>query len=614
MCGGRRCWSSVITEAGRPVSSLRPYQTAALDAIARELSTGNNRILIQLATGLGKTFCAASLLKHGLIGAWLEQYPDSRVLFFVHREEIVDQAAEAFQEINPGVMVSIEQGPRRANRYADVVVASIQTLAASNGRRLDDLIRYRPFRVVVADECHRATSASYVNTLARLGFLPPADATDVDDDVILDATQLQANLKAWDERAPRDRLLLGMTATPNRTDGVGLAAVFQSLVFSYPLRKGIEDGYLVQIVPWVVDTSTNIDAVKMQRGDFAPGDLQKTINTEERNRLTVAGWLKKADGRPTIAFTAGVAHAHDLAAAFTVAGVSARAVSGETPKDERRQILADYRAGLVTVLTNAQVFTEGTDLPLTSCILMAKPTKSGLTYEQCVGRGLRLYEGKRDCILLDVVDIARKHSLQTAPVLYGLPPGLISEKAKTLGELAEAFEAFAEKHPGLNVEKMGRVAIEQLQVKATTFNLWEIPALGSFGHGRTMNWVSTAKDTFRVQFPYQDGVEVISIAPDLLGKFDVVSTFRPAVGAVRQRTLVSGVEAAVVAAEFAERFIESSRPGVLAITRKNASWRNDPASSRQLNMLRWRKIPHSPSITKGGAADLINLWKARSGQ
>ena len=596
------------------MSSLRPYQTAALDAIARELATGNNRILIQLATGLGKTFCAASLLKHGLIGAWLEQYPDSRVLFFVHREEIVDQAAEAFQEINPGVMVSIEQGPRRANRYADVVVASIQTLAASNGRRLDDLIRYRPFRVVVADECHRATSASYVNTLVRLGFLPPADATDVDDDVILDATQLQANLMAWDERAPKDRLLLGMTATPNRTDGVGLAAVFQSLVFSYPLRKGIEDGYLVPIVPWVVDTSTNIDAVKMQRGDFAPGDLQKTINTEERNRLTVAGWLKKADGRPTIAFTAGVAHAHDLASAFTVAGVSARAVSGETPKDERRQILADYRAGLVTVLTNAQVFTEGTDLPLTSCILMAKPTKSGLTYEQCVGRGLRLYEGKQDCILLDVVDIARKHSLQTAPVLYGLPPGLISEKAKTLGELAEAFEAFAEKHPGLNVEKMGRVAIEQLQVKATTFNLWEIPALGAFAAGRTMNWVKTATDSFRLQYPWLDGTEVIQVAPDLLGRYAVSCTFRPHAGAVRQRTLVAGVETASDAAAFAEAFIKAERAEVNKLTDKGARWRKDPASERQKSALRWRRIPFGEDITKGAAADLLNLARARAGQ
>lgn len=593
--------------------NLRPYQLEAIQSVAAEIARGRNRLLMQLGTGLGKTAIAASMLRHELIQAWWSQFGDKpRVLFFVHREEIVKQAAETFAALNPGWMVSIEQGPNYANRYADIVVASIQTLAASKGRRLQDLIRYRPFRMVFCDEAHRSTSASYISALVTLGFLPPEDETDAEGDQ--EADHLQVDLNEWDARAPKDRLLIGLTATPNRTDGVGLAAVFQSMAFSFPLRKGVEAGYLVPIKPWVVDTSTSLDSVRANRGDFNQGDLQAAVNTEDRNRLTVAGWVKYAHQRPTIAFTAGVQHAHDLAEVFNAEGIVARPVSGETPKDERRQILADYRAGVVTVITNDSVFTEGTDLPTTSCVLMAKPTKSALLYEQCLGRGLRLSPGKEDCILLDVIDVAKKHSLMTAPCLYGLPPGLSSTKGKSLEELATAWDQFVEAHPGLNVEKLGRVAIEQLQVKASTFNIWELPSLGAFGAGRAMNWVKTATDSFRIQFPWQDGTEVVTVAPDLLGKYAVSCTFRPAQGPARQRTLVADMPSSVAAADFAERWILAERPDVRRLTDKDASWRKLPATERQLGALRWRKIPHTPDIKRGAAADLLNLARARAGQ
>ena len=594
--------------------SLYPHQTEAIASVAAEVARGRNRLLIQMGTGIGKTRTAAAMLRHDILAGWFGQFAerDRRVLFFAHRDEIIDQAAETFRIMNPGAMVSIEQGPRKANRYADIVVASINTLDAVNGRRLMDLIRYRPFRLVFCDESHRAVSASYIRAFVRLGFLPPEDMTDGKGDD--EAKNIQTDLAAWDAKAPQDRLLIGLTATPNRSDGVGLAAVFQSIAYQFPLRKGIESGYLVPIVPWLVETSTNLDGVRMNRGDFNQGDLQAAVNTDERNRLAVAGWLQKAAGRPTIAFTAGVDHAHALATAFEAEGVVARPVSGETPKDERRSILEQYRAGRVTVLTNDSVFTEGTDLPMTSCVLMAKPTKSALLYEQAIGRGLRLAPDKADCILLDVVDVARKHSLMTAPCLYGLPPGLKSDKGKSLEQMAEAFDQFVNAHPGVSVDKMGRISIEQLQVKATTFSIWEIPSLGAFGAGRALRWVKVGADSFRVSYPWQDGNEVVDVAPDMLGQYAVSCTFRPAVGATRQRTLVHGVASATMAAEFAEKFVQAERPGVMRLVSSEAKWRRDPASDRQKSWLRWKNIPHSPDITKGAAADLMNLVRARSGQ
>lgn len=592
--------------------NLRDYQHEAIEAVARELGHGRNRLLIQMATGLGKTRTAAAVLRHPALadffGQWVER--DRRVLFFVHREEIVDQSAATFQSLNPGLMVSIEQGPRRANRYADVVVASIQTLAATGGRRLKDLIRYRPFRLVFADEAHRATAASYRNALVTLGFLPPSDAGEGE----IDAETLARNLADWEAIAPKDRLLVGLTATPNRTDGVGLSAVFQTIAYQFPLRKGIESGYLVPITPWVVETSTNLDSVKMQRGDFAPGDLAATVNTDERNRLAVAGWVKYAHGRPTIAFTAGVAHAHALAGVFASAGVPAAAVSGDTPKDDRRGILEDYRAGRLTVLTNDSVFTEGTDLPTTSCVLMAKPTKSALVFEQAVGRGLRLAPGKTECILIDVADVARKHSLMSAPCLYGLPPGLKSDSGKSLVEIADLFDQFLAAHPGVNLDKMGRISIEQLAVKAQTFNLWEVPALGAFGAGKTLRWLKVGADSFRLQYPWQDGIEVVAVVPDLLRQFAVSCTFRPLNGPVRQRTIAQGLPSADEAARVAEKYIHAERPQVTRMIDTNAGWRSAPASEKQKAWLRWKRIPHRDSITKGEASDIRNLYQAKGGQ
>lgn len=598
---------------------LRPYQQSAIESISAELAKGNNRLLMSLATGLGKTFTFSSMLDDALILAWRQQVKAApRTLIIAHREELLDQSAQTLRRLNPSRMVSIEQGARHANRFSDVVVASIQTLAASKCRRLFDLIRFQPFGIVIVDEAHHAAAASYRTVLVHLGFLPPEDASDEENDDAAseeDAAKLAEHLAAWDERAPRDRFLLGVTATPNRSDAIGLGCVFQSIAFTYPIRRGVEDGFLVPIVPWVVDTSVSLDGVRTNRGDFNQRELADAVNNEHRNGLAVDAWHKHAHMRPTIAFTVDVQHAHDLAAAFRGKGIRAAAVSGETPKDQRRAMLEDFRRGALDVLANCMILTEGTDLPMASCIVHAKPTKSATLYEQMTGRGLRLHPNKADCIVIDMVDVARKHSLQTATALYGLPPGLSSEKGKTLPELADAWDQFVEAHPGVTVEKMGRVAIEQLQVKASTFDIWAITdpswALGS---GRAMQWVQIARDRFRLQFPWQDGTEILQIEPDLLGQYAVSCTFRPAQGPPRQRTLASSIPSADAAAGLAEAYILSDRRSVANLTNKDAGWRKQPATDRQLAALRWRKIPHSPDISKGQASALLDLASARAGK
>jgi superfamily II DNA or RNA helicase len=313
--------------------TLRPYQQAIIEAIA---ASPSQRQLVQAATGVGKTVMFASLPQWPSIRARLGASPWA-MLVIAHREELIDQAASKIAGQNPGLTVAVEQGDRYASVSSDVVVASVQTLVARQGGRLRRLMREKPFRLVIVDEAHHASATTYRAVLTTLGFLPP-------DLPITDASELSSALKAWDSSHGHEpRLLVGVTATPNRSDGVGLAAVFQSMVYTYPIRQAISDGWLVEIVAWAIETRESIDHVKTTAGEFNQKQLAEAVNTEARNRLAVTSWQQHAQGRQTIAFTVDVAHAHAAADTFTASGIPAMAVSGDTPKDDRRAILESYR-------------------------------------------------------------------------------------------------------------------------------------------------------------------------------------------------------------------------------------------------------------------------------
>jgi ATP-dependent helicase IRC3 len=600
--------------------TLRPYQLEALDAVAHGREAGSNRLLEKMPTGTGKTVMFAELLHR--LEPWLATFPavHRKMLVIAHREELLDQAAEKIRTANPGLMVMVEQADRHASIYADVIVASIQTLAGAKFRRLKRFIERTTFRIVVVDEAHHAAAPTYRTALALLGFLPMADATDTENVEAAthdDIEAMTAALSGWDQVAPKDRLLLGVTATPNRSDAIGLGCVFQSIAFSYDLKQAIADGWLVPITPWSIETRTSLDAVHLAHGDFNQRELADAVNNAKRNQLAVAAWREHALGLPTIAFTVDVAHAHALAEAFTAAGFRARAVSGQTPKDERREMLAAFQAGQLDVLANCMVLTEGTDLPRAACILHAKPTKSATLYEQMTGRGLRLFPGKPDCVVIDLVDVARRHSLQAAPVLYGLPPGLLA-KGQTLEAMETDLEALLARHQGIDVGKAlaeQSMTLAQLQAHAATFDIWSIPSLGAFGAGRALNWLKLGEDRYRLEYPWADGYEALEVGRDLIDKWDVTLTLKPGGGGpVRQRTIAAQVATANDAAGLAEAFVLQERRSVMNLRGKDAPWRGRPASKKQLDRLAQMRVPPQSiprNCTMGQASDLIDLAIAR---
>lgn len=362
--------------------ALRPYQVQAVNAIVSEFKAGNRSTLLVLATGLGKTVVFSSLAARA----------KGRVLVLAHRDELIQQAHSKLCAAAPGKNVGIVKARvREWDRH--IIVASVQSLTARHFATIPADIS-----LVITDESHHAYAAGY--------------------------QAIYQHLKAGESGGPYH---LGVTATPNRADGKGLASVFQSVAYEYGLFDAIEDGWLCKLRALRIRTGVNLQGVSTKHGDFAAGELEDAVNTANRNELCVKAWKEHASDRQTVCFTAGVKHAYDLAEAFRAEGVPAAALCGETPTEDRRGLLAGLSSGVIRVLCNASVLTEGFDEPSLRCIMLAKPTKSESLYIQMVGRSTRLHPGKEDALILDLSDNAGRHRLVQLADLDG------AERAKRDG-------------------------------------------------------------------------------------------------------------------------------------------------------------------------------------
>ena len=375
--------------------SLRPYQQEATRAILGALANGQTRQLVVLPTGTGKT----------VVFVGLAAQASRPVLVVAHRGELLEQAAAkaVAAGIDPGDIGTVKAG--RDEWRKPFVVANIQSL----WRRASSIPPDR-YGLIVIDEAHRSLARTYRLVIEH--FKP--------------------------------RLLLGVTATPGRSDGRGLADVFgPEPVYSYSLKQAILDRWLVRPRQWSIRTDTSLNGVHTRCGDFAPNELAEVVNTFERNRRVAQAWHERAHGRPTVVFAVDVQHAHDLAEAFTDAGVRAAAIHGKTSDAERKGLLDDLESGRIDVLTNCALLVEGWDCPPVSCVVMAQPTQSQARYAQCVGRGLRPHDGKTDCIILDITDNCRRHRLVAVGDLLGAE-SRDCDGADVLGVAADEERAAAE--------------------------------------------------------------------------------------------------------------------------------------------------------------------------
>lgn len=376
------------------MSILRPYQRQAIEACWAAITPEVNRVAVEMATGLGKTITFAALIDEWLdANTWQREWPQrpNTVLVLVHTDELVRQAVDKIKLVTRGrwTVGVVKAGQNETT--ADIVVASVQTLAKPGRRE-----QITDVGLIIVDECHHATARSYTDTLEWFDALP----------VRYDLTPHLDRTAA----VPT----FGFTATLARSDGTGLGQVWQDLAFSRSLPWAIRQGWLTDLVPYTI----KIPGLEAGASDAA---LDAQLSDSIAPEAVVQAWFERATDADfehmeppsfhpsTVLFAPLVRSAQAFADAFNDRGVKAEVVHGALPPAERQAILARYEDGVTTVVCNAMVLTEGWDSPRTSCVIVARPTQSVPLFVQMVGRGLRPWldasappREEQRCVLLAV--------------------------------------------------------------------------------------------------------------------------------------------------------------------------------------------------------------------
>ena len=445
---------------------IRFYQHECTDAIFKEWEKVQSTLAC-LPTGLGKTRVASEVIQRS---------QPKRTLFLAHREELIFQAQRQIKAAT-GLESEIEMGDLKAStslfNNMPVLISTIQTqCAGKNGGRMK---KFRPedFGVIIVDECHHGVASSYVKVLNHYKQNP--------------------NIK-----------ILGITATPDRTDELALGQIFESVAFDYEMVRAIEEGWLVPIQQQLVTVgSLDFSAVRTTAGDLNGADLARILEDEKNLQGMVGSAIEIIGDKKAIAFTGSVRHAEMCCQIFNRHKPQmASWVCGETPREERRAILKDFTEDRTQILCNCGIATEGFDCPQVEVIIMGRPTKSRSLYQQMVGRGTRALTGTLDelhsayerreaisaskkpsVLVIDYVGNSGKHKLMTtADILGGKYPEEVRElalkkakesgKAKNIDEmLKESEEEIRERKEKVRLEEEARRSRLVAKVNFTTKNV-----------------------------------------------------------------------------------------------------------------------------------------------
>lgn len=354
-----------------PLSTLislrpHPFQQEILDRLQAERTLhGRRRNLVVAATGTGKTVIAA--LDYARVAEADGVRP--RLLYLAHRREILQRARDVFRHaLNDGAFGELWTGGDEPRRF-DHVFATIQSAHAKVVR-----LGYEHFHHVIVDECHHVPAASYQALVPRL----------------------------------TPRLLVGLTATPERCDGQSLLPDFDGhIAAELRLWHALERQLLVPFEYYGISDNVDLRKVRWSRKGYDETALEGVYTGNDARASLILKHLERrvASLRQVraLGFCVGVEHAVYMAARFTAAGVPALALHGKSSDAEREDAPRRLQAGEVNVLFTCDLYNEGVDLPFVDTLLLLRPTMSAVLFMQQLGRGLRLHPGKTSCLVLDFI-------------------------------------------------------------------------------------------------------------------------------------------------------------------------------------------------------------------
>ena len=509
---------------------------------AKSEGDGIKRQLICLPTGTGKTIVFAMLIGER----------DERSLIIVNRDILVSQTLDKVRMMNPDADIGVVKAEQN-ELDNKITVASIDTL--KNDKRLSQL--GTDYGLVITDEAHHSIAPSYQKVYDYLGI------------------------------GNNGKLHVGMTATPNRTDGKGLVTSYDEVVYEKGLIEMIAHGHLCDLRSEIIQIydpeNKELADILKKSNKLTSKVLTKILALPDVAGHIVREWKRLAGDRQTVAFCAKVEHAYQMAELFRQHGVASEAVTDKTRNEQREQILSDYASGTIQVVTNFNVLTEGFDSPQTSCILVARPTDSDLVYAQMVGRGTRIAPGKEDCLILDIAAISEERNLLQFADLVGRDIGNKSV-SETVVEDVKARNAYA--------DELGL---------ASDFTINKTRKGDPFAASR-FAWVES-KGEYKIYTGYKLGKAYLKKA-DKLDHYLIVLEDEQ----LRPEPLPLDWAMTLV-----ESYVNKFDPSNFA--RRNSGWRKQRATGNQRNLITKSGHKAKEDMTRGEASDIIEKitwnWKPK---
>lgn len=605
---------------------LRDYQTKTIRAIHEQWDAGVMRPASVLPTGAGKTVVFAHLAEE-----FLAANPGKRVLILSHTDELTRQAADKVRMVAPHRSVGIVKATQN-EVHAEIISASVQSLRSPRRRE-----QIRNVGLIIVDECHHATAATYRTILEHYGALPnPEEDGDraylarleSGEDPELYPGMIQAVREAL---APTRTA--GFTATLVRGDKAKLSEIWEEVAIRISIAFMIRSGYLLDVRGKRVEVpDLDLRTVKTTGGDYAEGALGDALEEAFAPEIVAKAYLEHAADRKGIVFAPTVHSADAFRDAFLEAGISCETVHGALPRDERRAILARLKSGETQVVANCMVLTEGFDEPTVSCAVIARPTKSAGLYQQMVGRVLRPdltlpVTDRGDALILDVVGVSRLHDLRSLVDLSTRDdlPEDVDEDLSLLALEDLILQEPEEEKAGASVEP------ETWYVGPA-----ETREFDPLGRDSARTWGRTPEGTYYLKAGERGYIVLIDSAGGDPGSYDV---------AVCHQNVLPGQECAAyaitehrgvpfdMAVAWGEEILENfGGYGSKTLSDKKAKWRKEPASGGQVAKARrvpgWggakirteREIPGDPlspvvryyfpdtgeTVTKGAASEIID--------
>ena len=363
---------------------LREYQSRSIEMLYDWMSNNKGHPCVVMPTGSGKSHVIAALCKDAI-----QTWPETRILMLTHVKELIEQNAEKMRLHWPGAPLGIYSASVGKRQLGEpITFAGIQSV-----RDKAKLIGH--IDLIVIDECHLVNhkdEGGYRRLIGELITVNPA------------------------------LRIIGYSATPYRL-GHGLItdkpALFDDLLEPVSIEELVFKGYLATLRSKITKAKLDVSGVKKRGGEFIESELQAAVDTDDKNQAVVHEVMALAGERKAwLFFCAGVKHAEHVAEVLRQQGVTAECVTGETPKKERERMLADFKAGRVRALTNANVLTTGFDYPDIDLVVMLRPTMSASLYVQMAGRGMRVKSHTDHCLVLDFAGVVESHG----PITNVQPP------------------------------------------------------------------------------------------------------------------------------------------------------------------------------------------------